>query len=128
VEDQDYPVLEAAGKAAAYLDLGLNPPAELTARTSALSTMRYPDYFAHERARLEVLRGAFPQDARYRTRLARQKLGWYIPDGYIFPLGDNRDNSRDGRFFGPVKKSKVLGKGSLIYWPLWPKARLGFIR
>jgi signal peptidase I len=128
MEEGDYPALEASGTAVAYLDLGLNPPAYLTARTSALNAMRYPDFFAHEEARLEVLRGAFPQDVRYRTRLVRQKLGWYIPEGYIFPLGDNRDNSRDGRFFGPVKKSKVLGKGSVIYWPLWPKPRLGFIR
>jgi signal peptidase I len=128
VEEKDYPVLEAAGKAAAYLDLGLNPPVQLTARTAGLNAMRYLDSFAHEEARLEVLRGAFPQDSRYRIRLARQKLGWYIPEGYIFPLGDNRDNSRDGRFFGPVKKSKVLGKGSVIYWPIWPKSRLGFIR
>jgi signal peptidase I len=125
VRESDYPALEAAGKIAAYLDMNLSPPEELAARTATLESMRYPDYFAHERARLETLRGAFPQDGRYRVRLARQKLGWYIPEGYVFPLGDNRDNSRDGRFFGPVKKSKVLGRGALKYWPL---SRIGFIR
>jgi signal peptidase I len=128
MKEEDYPALEAAGRVAAYLDLALDPPAELSARASGLNSIQYPDYFAHEEARLEFLRGAFPHDNRYRTRLARQKMGWYIPDGYIFPLGDNRDNSRDGRFFGPVKKSKVLGKGSVIFWPLLPQSRLGFIR
>jgi signal peptidase I len=128
MKEEDYPALEAAGTAAAYADLGLNPPAWLSARASGLNAIYYPDYFAHEEARLKFLRGAFPQDNRYRTRLARQKTGWYIPEGYIFPLGDNRDNSRDGRFFGPVKKSKVLGKGSVIFWPILPKFRLGFIR
>ncbi|MDR3144973.1 MAG: S26 family signal peptidase, partial [Treponema sp.] len=44
---------------------------------------------------------------------------------YVFPLGDNRDNSRDGRYFGPIKKTEVLGKGSFIYWPL---KRIGLIR
>jgi signal peptidase I len=128
MQEEDYPALEAAGRAAAYTDLGLSPPASLRTRASGLNAVHYPDYFAHEEARLEFLRGAFPQDNRYRTRLARQKMGWYIPEGYIFPLGDNRDNSRDGRFFGPVKKSKVLGKGSVIFWPILPKPRLGFIR
>ncbi|MDR1353481.1 MAG: signal peptidase I [Treponema sp.] len=127
-KEGDYPALEAAGKASAYLDLGLSPPAALAARASALNSVIYPDYFAHEEARLGFLRGAFPQDNRYRTRLTRQKLGWYVPEGYILPLGDNRDNSRDGRFFGPVKRSKVLGKGSVIFWPLLPEPRLGFIR
>jgi signal peptidase I len=128
MKEEDYPVLEAAGRAAAYVDLGLNPPAALNARASGINAVRYPDYFAHEKARVEFLRGAFPQDSRYRTWYARQKMGWYIPDGYIFPLGDNRDNSRDGRYFGPVKKSKVLGKGAFIMWPLFPQSRLGFIR
>lgn len=125
IGEGDYPVIEAAGRVMAYGDMGLNPPAELYAAAAGLTGLRYPDYFAYERSRLEVLRGAFPQDARYRALLARQTLGWYIPPGYVFPLGDNRDNSRDGRYFGPVKKSKVLGKGSFIYWP---PGRMGLIR
>jgi signal peptidase I len=120
-----YPALEAAGKASAYMDLGLNPPTELLARGAPVNSLRYPDSFASGRAWLETLRGAYPQDSRYRTSLARQSLGWYVPEGYILPLGDNRDNSRDGRFFGPVKQSKVLGKALIIYWPL---GRIGPIR
>jgi signal peptidase I len=125
VDASAYPALEAAGKVTAYLDLALNPPESLSAQTAALSTLRYPDYFATEAARLELFRSAFPQDSRYRARLARQKLGWYVPEGYIFPLGDNRDNSRDGRYFGPVRKSRVLGRGAFIFWP--PR-RMGAIR
>lgn len=55
----------------------------------------------------------FSQD----RNLAQLINGWYVPEGYIFPLGDNRDNSRDGRYFGPVPKSKVLGRALFIYWP-----------
>jgi signal peptidase I len=77
----------------------------------------YPDTFAYNKARLEFLRGAYPQELRYSTFLARVNQGWYVPESRILPLGDNRDNSRDGRYFGPVKKSKILGKGSIIYWP-----------
>ncbi|MDR2741900.1 MAG: signal peptidase I [Treponema sp.] len=120
-----YPRLEAAGRAAAYMDLGLTLPDDLTDAASLASTMRYPDYLAHERSRLELLRGARPQENRYRTLLARHTQGWYVPEGRILPLGDNRDNSRDGRYFGPVRVSRILGKGALIYWPL---KRIGFIR
>jgi signal peptidase I len=125
MKEEDYPVLEAAGEAAAYLEMGLSPPDGLLARTASVGSIRYPDYFSHERERLGTLRGAFPQDGRYRMRFVRQNMGWYVPEGYVLPLGDNRDNSRDGRFFGPVKKSKVLGKGAIIYWPI---GRMGFIR
>jgi signal peptidase I len=125
MEAADYPILEAAGKTAAYMDLALNPPQALAAAASAVNSLRYPDYFAHERSRLELLRAANPHENRYRVLLARHTQGWYVPEGRILPLGDNRDNSRDGRYFGPVKESKVLGKGSLIYWPL---NRVGGIR
>jgi signal peptidase I len=40
-------------------------------------------------------------------------------------MGDNRDNSRDARYFGSVTKEKVLGRAMFIYWPL---NRLGAIR
>lgn len=40
-------------------------------------------------------------------------------------MGDNRDNSRDGRYFGPVAQKKVLGKALFKYWP--PK-RVGAVR
>jgi signal peptidase I len=52
-------------------------------------------------------------------------LGWYIPLTKFFPMGDNRDNSKDARFFGPVKMQKVLGKASFRFWPL---SRVGTIK
>jgi signal peptidase I len=39
-----------------------------------------------------------------------------VPDGTIFCMGDNRDNSLDSRFWGPVPLSYVKGRAVLIYW------------
>jgi signal peptidase I len=125
MEKEKYLALEAAGKAAAWLDLGIPVPERLQKEAALANSVRYPDYLAHERARLETLRCAMPHDRRYATLLARHSLGWYVPEGRMLPLGDNRDNSRDGRYFGPVRLSKVLGKGSAIFWPL---GRVGLIR
>jgi signal peptidase I len=124
-EENAYPALEAAGKVTAYMDMGLNPPQKSLAMAAPVDRLQYRDYFAYEQTFLEALRTAYPQDARYRTRLARRTMGWYVPEGRILPLGDNRDNSRDGRYFGPVREAKILGKGSVIYWPL---GRIGPIR
>lgn len=117
MEEGQYPALEAAGQAAAWSDLGLPIPERLRSAAATVGGIRFPDYLAHERARLETLRGAAPHNRRYAVLLARHRLGWYVPEGRVLPLGDNRDNSRDGRYFGPVREAKVLGKGAVIYWP-----------
>jgi signal peptidase I len=39
-----------------------------------------------------------------------------IPKGKIFVMGDNRDESYDGRFWGPIDKAQIMGKSLYIYW------------
>jgi signal peptidase I len=40
-----------------------------------------------------------------------------VPPGSLFALGDNRDNSFDCRFFGPISQSLVDGGGRVrVYW------------
>ncbi|MEI6499328.1 MAG: signal peptidase I [bacterium] len=42
---------------------------------------------------------------------------WQIPAGQFFLMGDNRDNSNDSRFFGPVEKRFILGKALAVIFP-----------
>lgn len=41
-----------------------------------------------------------------------------IREGELLVLGDNRLDSTDGRVFGPIDKSLVVGKAVVRYWPL----------
>lgn len=40
-----------------------------------------------------------------------------VPEGEVFAMGDNRANSRDSRFFGPVPNEKIEGEAFVIFWP-----------
>ena len=62
----------------------------------------------------------------------------YLPDGVVtsdfgpekvpaasyWMMGDNRSQSRDSRYFGPIPESKVVGRAFVRLWPL---SRLGFL-
>jgi len=118
-QDQ-YPALTAAGKARGWSDSGYPISDNLYTQASLIDNMQYGDSFAFHKARLETQRKAAVADRRYAMLHAREhSLGWYVPEGRILPLGDNRDSSHDGRNFGPVSTSKVLGSGMIIYWPFW---------
>jgi signal peptidase I len=41
-----------------------------------------------------------------------------VPRGSYFLMGDNRDESDDSRYWGPVPRAWIIGKAVVTYWPL----------
>jgi signal peptidase I len=40
-----------------------------------------------------------------------------VPQGDYYMMGDNRPDSEDSRFWGPVPKAWIIGKAFMTYWP-----------
>jgi signal peptidase I len=52
------------------------------------------------------------------------RSGCVVPQNDVLVLGDNRAESKDGRFFGPIKESSIVGR---VFVRIWPINDLGFL-
>jgi signal peptidase I len=60
-----------------------------------------------------------PDDPEYGLRSEGVRDNWgprVVPEGHLLVLGDNRDNSRDSRFWGFLPRDQVKGRALIVYW------------
>lgn len=115
-----YRLLPGASRALVASSLGQSASAQDSEALKRVDSTGFAhgDYFESGRQQLKALLAIYPQAADRASAYFKMETGTWVPDGSILPLGDNRDNSKDGRYFGPVPLAKILGEASFRYWPL----------
>ena len=93
------------------------------------------DLSARDRAASEYASERLPGRSHFVASIpavpAMRDFGPYrVPEGSYFMMGDNRDDSFDSRYFGPVKRDRILGRATAVvasldhshyYKPRWDR-------
>jgi signal peptidase I len=94
------------------------PLAEPYVQYQSASIFPLRDNFPPPPAQIETFPAAWGLDPGWAREMANfiRPGGLQVPEGWLFVLGDNRDNSSDSRYWGFVPVENVVGEPLLVYW------------
>jgi signal peptidase I len=77
--------------------------------------------------RIQIINGHVIRDGKQEKDSYIEPCGAYsscsfpqaitIPPGHYFMMGDNRGDSLDSRFWGPIPQKWIIGVAFFTYWP-----------
>ena len=120
-----YATLDTLTRAVALQDAGIATDVDTAKLSQQLEGARFRDIYHAEQVWNRTRYQVSPHSSRYGREWRKRDLGWYVGEAHLFPMGDNRDNSRDARYFNAVTYDKVLGRATVRFWPL---GRIGVVR
>jgi len=70
------------------------------------------------RSGMILINGKSVDESKWNVKWDNSNFGPFrIPENSYFFVGDNRPDSYDSRFWGPVPGKNIIGKAELIIWP-----------